>query len=92
MYTSKEVKEIVNDDVSHVDFRESLSGKNLIIITADHSEYRVPYREIEGKIDKGTVVLDVYNMWGPHKQKLEKEGVKHVLLGERDWKNSIMGV
>jgi nucleotide sugar dehydrogenase len=85
MYTDTEVADIVGPKVTSVDFRTNLSGKSLIIITADHAEYRLPFRELEGKIDRGAVILDVYGIWQTHKGKFAEEGVKHVLLGEKNW-------
>lgn len=91
MYSKEEVRKIVGNNIEHVDYRETLSGKSLVIITADHPEYRVPYRELQGKLDKGAVILDVYGIWEPHKEKFAEEGIRHVLLGEKGWIDSVRG-
>ena len=45
--------------------------------------------KISGKITKGSVILDVYGMWEPHKKKLLGEGVVHVTLGEKGWVDQV---
>ena len=89
MYTEEEMVQIAGDDVKPVDFLESLSNKDLILITADHMEYRLPYQEIKGKMNPGTVVLDVYGMWQQHQERLAEEGVSYVLLGEKGWQDIV---
>jgi UDP-N-acetyl-D-mannosaminuronate dehydrogenase len=89
MYSDSEMLEIIGEEITPVNFIDSLGEKSLIVITSDHSEYRVPFREISGKITKGSVILDVYGMWEPHKKKLLGEGVVHVTLGEKGWVDQV---
>ena len=89
MYTNREMIEIVGNKVTPVDFRKNLDNQNLIVITSDHPEYRIPYVELKDKITPGTVILDVYGVWQRHKEKLADEGVIHILLGEKDWIKSV---
>ena len=91
MYSSDEMIKIVGSNVKPVEFFHNLREKDLIVITADHMEYRLPYGEIREKITPGTVILDVYGMWTQHKKHLAKEGIKYVLLGEKGWIDSILG-
>ncbi len=85
MYSKNEMWQIVGDDVNPVEFLSNLSNKSLILITADHMEYRLPYRELEGRITPGTVVLDVYGVWQQHRERLADEGVSYTVLGEKGW-------
>jgi UDP-N-acetyl-D-glucosamine dehydrogenase len=85
MYTSDEMLHIVGDNVKPVEFLSNLSDKSLILITADHMEYRLPYRELEERITPGSVVLDVYGVWQQHRERLTSEGVSYTVLGEKGW-------
>ena len=85
MYTSDEMLRIVGDKVKPVEFLSNLNDKSLILITADHMEYRLPVRELEGRITPGSVVLDVYGVWQQHRERLANEGVSYTVLGEKGW-------
>lgn len=89
MYSNEEIINIVGSDVRPVDFIDNLHEKDLVLITADHMEYRLPYQELKGKMSPGTIVLDVYGMWKQHQSRLAAEGIKYVLLGEKGWTNIV---